>query len=162
MNDSSSWQGVRRVVSGGQTGVDRAALDVALRLRIDHGGWCPRGRLAEDGTIPARYRLRETPSAEYRFRTEQNVLDSDGTLILFRRSLTGGTLLTRRLVKRHGRPLMLVDLAGKPARSPEEVFRWLREHAIGVLNVAGPRESTAAGIGDDARRFLLELLGGAT
>lgn len=94
MNDPTAWRGVRRIVSGGQTGVDRAALDVAMQLSIEHGGWCPRGRLAEDGTIPSRYDLRETRSAKYHVRTERNVVDSDATLILYRKSLTGGTLLT--------------------------------------------------------------------
>src|SRR5688572_12994856 len=88
---------VQRIVSGGQTGVDRGALDAAIALGIEHGGWCPRGRLAEDGQIPRRYQLTETKTSKYRERTERNVLDSDGTLILFRALLSGGTELTRRL-----------------------------------------------------------------
>jgi hypothetical protein len=158
MNDPTAWRGVRRIVSGGQTGVDRAALDVAMKLNIEHGGWCPRGRLAEDGTIPSRYALRETRSAKYHVRTEQNVVDSEGTLILYRETLTGGTLLTWRLTRRHRRPCLLVDLATDPG--PGEAAEWLRGLAIQVLNVAGPRESTAAGISPAAERFLLELLGG--
>ncbi len=92
-----------RIVSGGQTGVDRAALDVAIALGIEHGGWCPRGRLAEDGTIPARYLLRETSSSEYAVRTEQNVIDSDGTLVIYYQRLQRGSLLTYRLAKEHGK-----------------------------------------------------------
>ena len=92
-----------KIISGGQTGVDRAALDVAVELEIPHGGWCPKGRLAEDGRIPDSYKLRETTSREYAVRTEQNVLDSDGTLILYRESISGGTELTLRLAEKHRR-----------------------------------------------------------
>lgn len=148
---------VQRLVSGGQTGVDRAALDVALRLGLDHGGWCPRGRLAEDGVIPARYRLGETRSRQYRVRTERNVMDSDGTLILYRGPLKGGTLLTRRLAVQYGKPCLLVDLGR--AASVDDVVAWLVERQIRTLNVAGPRESTAPGIAAAAEAFLLELLG---
>ncbi len=85
---------IAKIISGGQTGVDRAALDVAIELELPCGGWCPRGRLAEDGTVPDRYPLQETRSAEYAERTERNVIDSDGTLIIATRPLTGGTALT--------------------------------------------------------------------
>ncbi|HEY7840487.1 MAG TPA: putative molybdenum carrier protein, partial [Gammaproteobacteria bacterium] len=95
---------LQRIVAGGQTGVDRAALDAAIRHGIAHGGWCPRGRLAEDGTVPDRYALRETNSWDYAERTERNVLDSNGTLILNSGPLEGGTLLTREFAEEHGRP----------------------------------------------------------
>lgn len=146
----------RRIISGGQTGVDRAALDAAMELAIPHGGWCPRGRLAEDGAIPARYDLHETAAAEYADRTERNVLDADATLILHRGPLRGGTLLTRGLAARHKKPCLAVDLAD-PA-PVAEVDRWLRSHDVEVLNVAGPRESQSPGIGQQARRYLLDLL----
>jgi hypothetical protein len=145
-----------RVVSGGQTGVDRAALDVAIALGIAHGGWCPRGRRAEDGVVPARYALTETASTDYAVRTEQNVVDSDATLILGRGPLGGGTALTRELALRHGKPLLVVDLAG-PTELPA-VRAWLEAHRVGVLNVAGPRESGCPGIGAAAAAFLTAVL----
>lgn len=149
---------LERVCSGGQTGVDRGALDAAIEAKLEHGGWCPLGRLAEDGHIPARYRLRETQSPEYRVRTEQNVLDSDGTLILYRGRLQGGTRLTRLLAERHGKPLLRVNFARDA--SPWAVRAWIQQHTIRTLNVAGPRESSFPGIGDDARRFLLAVIRG--
>ncbi|MBN2023362.1 MAG: putative molybdenum carrier protein [Pirellulales bacterium] len=145
----------RRVISGGQTGVDRAALDVAIALGIPRGGWCPRGRLAEDGRIPLHYPLRETATGDYAERTERNVLDADATLILHAGPLRGGTLLTRELAERHGKPCLCVDLDATP--DPADAARWLEERAAAVLNVAGPRESQSPGIADRARRFLLAL-----
>ncbi len=149
---SRTHHGVRKVVSGGQTGVDRAALDVALQLGIEHGGWCPKGRLAEDGRIAERYALREMPSVDYAARTEQNVIDSDGTLILYCDRLQGGTLLTHRLAKSYNKPLHRVrlDLTIQYAA----VIRWLQENQIQVLNVAGPRASTQP----DIQRRAVEML----
>jgi hypothetical protein len=141
-----------RIVSGGQSGVDRAALDVAIELGIPHGGWCPRGRLAEDGPIPACYALSETDSPEYPVRTQQNVLDADATLILCRGEPNGGTELTRRLAQRHRRPSLVVDLNRPPDR--QAIRRWLQQHGVAVLNIAGPRESQAPGIAAQAREFL--------
>ncbi|NLE39761.1 MAG: molybdenum cofactor carrier [Pirellulaceae bacterium] len=146
-----------RIISGGQTGVDRAALDVAITLGIPHGGWCPRGRLAEDGRIADHYRLDETASADYAARTERNVVDADGTLILHRGRLRGGTFLTHQLAQRHDKPCLTVDL-NEPT-DPDAAREWLREHEVHTLNVAGPRESQSPGIGDEARRYLIELLG---
>jgi hypothetical protein len=149
---------VRRIVSGGQTGVDRGALDAAIELGIEHGGWCPRGRLAEDGIIPIRYRLIENDSTEYWVRTEQNVVDSDGTLILYRHNLRGGTELTYRMTRKHGKPSLLLDLRDAPL--PLEARRWIDRSAIEVLNCAGPRESLAPGIADEARQLLTQVLAG--
>jgi hypothetical protein len=148
---------VRRIVSGGQTGVDRAALDVAIELGLDHGGWCPAGRRAEDGPIDEIYRLTETDSPEYAARTERNVLDSDGTLIICPDEPTGGTVLTLRLARRHGKPVLVVSPTGRGAA--EAARKWLSENAVGVLNVAGPRESTSPGVGKRAREFLVRVLG---
>jgi len=145
-----------KVVSGGQTGVDRAALDVAIELGIPHGGWCPRGRLAEDGPIPARYELLETESSAYPLRTERNVADSDATLILFRGPLSGGTKLTLRLAERYGKPRLAVNL--DCAQSSAEVRQWLADAAVQVLNVAGPRESQSKGISVRATEYLREIL----
>jgi hypothetical protein len=143
------------IVSGGQTGVDRAALDAGLLLGIPHGGWCPRGRLAEDDTIPGHYRLTETASSDYAVRTEQNVLDSDATLILCRGEPTGGTDLTVRLAQRHGKPCLIVD----PRReaSVAETIAWLALHRPRRLNVAGPRESQSVGIAGETLKFLCRL-----
>jgi hypothetical protein len=148
------------IVSGGQTGVDRAALDAAIELGIPHGGWCPRGRLAEDGRIPDRYQLRESDSSEYPVRTEQNVLDSDATLILYRGRLSGGTELTRRLAQQHRRPNLAVDLDG--SSDVAEVCRWLQEKEVQTLNVAGPRESQSPGIGAMAKEFVVRMLQSTT
>ena len=151
---SSDRPGV--IVSGGQTGVDRAALDAALSVGIATGGWCPRGRRAEDGKIDERYPLRETPSRVYSQRTEWNVRDSDATLILCRGAMTGGTQLTADIAVRHKRPLQVLDLDSAPDAAI--AGEWLREHRVGVLNVAGPREEGFPGIYSQALAFLLRLL----
>lgn len=143
-------------MSGGQTGVDRAALDVALALGIPCGGWCPKGRLAEDGPIPERYPLRETRSARYARRTAFNVRDSDATLILAPRPLTGGTAYTERVAADLERPCLVVPPV---ATELERVRGWLAANEVEVLNVAGPRESGAPGTYERACAFLRALLG---
>jgi hypothetical protein len=145
---------IDRVISGGQTGVDRAALDVALKLGIPCGGWCPRGRRAEDGPIDARYPLQETPTDEYPQRTEWNVRDSDATLILTFGRPKGGTALTIRLAERLGKPCLVVDLDAKPAPSTDVLVLWARSHDVRVLNVAGPRETEAKEVGRRAGEWL--------
>ena len=145
-----------RIVSGGQTGVDRAALEVALAHGLACGGWCPRGRRAEDGAIDAHFPLRETPSADYAERTEWNVRDSDATLILTQGTPKGGTALTVELARALGRPHRIVDLAAQPEAAG--VRAWLAEQDVRVLNVAGPRESQQPGIGALARDFLEQVL----
>lgn len=145
-----------KVVSGGQTGVDRAALDAALALSQPCGGWCPRGRRAEDGPIDERYPLEETPSDDYAERTEWNVRDSDGTLVLTRGRPSGGTAFTIAVARRLRRPLLVLDLAAAPA--PAEAWRFVEQLGLRVLNVAGPRESQRPGIGGEARAFVEALL----
>ncbi len=147
---------LQKVVSGGQTGVDRGALDAAAACGIDRGGWCPRGRRAEDGRIPDAYPLRETASSDYRDRTERNVIASDATLIIARGPLSGGTALTRDLAERAGRPYLVVDLARGP--QAETIREWLHAHDVRVLNVAGPRESQQPGIQREAHRLLTAVL----
>ncbi len=147
---------VQRIVSGGQTGVDRAALDAAIELGIEHGGWCPQGRIAEDGVISTEYRLQEAESPVYPVRTERNIVDSDGTLILFRERLFGGTELTRRLAVKCEKPYFLVDLVGDVDLAA--IRQWLVVHEIRVLNVAGPRESNCPGIGRAALDIIRLLL----
>jgi hypothetical protein len=151
------------VISGGQTGADRAALDVAIKLGLQHGGWCPAGRRAEDGAIEAQYQLRETESSRYRQRTRRNVLDSDGTLVLNLGRLDGGTLETVRIAERAGRQHLVVQLDddARPADRVDQVARWIERAGVERLNVAGPRESKRRGIYLAARVFLVELLGPA-
>jgi hypothetical protein len=146
---------LKKIISGGQTGVDRGALDAAIALCIEHGGWCPLGRLAEDGRIPDCYQLRETDSPDYPVRTERNVLDSDATLILYRDQLSGGTLLTLRLAEQHCKPCLAVNL-DSPS-SLLEIRQWLDEQHVKVLNIAGPRESQCPGIEQRAREFIVKL-----
>jgi hypothetical protein len=105
---------LRKIISGGQTGVDRGALDAALDAGFPCGGSCPKGRKAEDGPIHPRYPLTEMPTAEYPPRTRRNVMDADGTLILFWRDLTGGTRETLRVAEALGKPVLTLDLAAKP------------------------------------------------
>ena len=149
--------GVQRIVSGGQTGVDRAALDVAIALGIEHGGWCPLGRRAEDGPIDSKYQLVETDSVDYAVRTQKNVIDSDGTLLLYRERLQRGTLLTHQIAKRHGKPLLRVRL-DRPV-SIDRIVKWLSEHSIRVLNVAGPRASSQVDIEKQAYDLLKKVFG---
>ena len=145
------------IFSGGQTGVDRAALDAARKLGLPVGGWCPAGRAAEDGPIDPRYPLRETPSTDPAQRTEWNVRDSDATLILSPEPLAGGTALTRECAERLGRPMLVVDPA---AEDPEAARAWLAAVRPGRLNVAGPRESELPGAYASAEGFLRRALGG--
>lgn len=146
-----------KIISGGQTGVDRAALDAALALDLACGGWCPLGRRAEDGAIPDRYPVSETRSREYARRTLLNVREADATLVLCRGGVSGGTRLTVLLARRLGKPILVVDLSGRP--DIRGVLSWVRRRRVAVLNVAGPRESKCPGIQDQATRFLLKVLG---
>jgi hypothetical protein len=146
-----------RIVSGGQTGVDRAALAVAVALGLECGGWSPAGRTAEDGPIPDRYPLRETPSADPAERTRWNVRDSDATLVLVRGEPEGGTLVAVREAQRLRKPHLVVQLAD-PARK-DRIREWLMLWRPMVLNVAGPRESEAPGIYAEALRVLGAVLG---
>jgi hypothetical protein len=155
----TNWR-PQRVVSGGQTGVDRAALEAAIENGIPHGGWCPRGRRAEDGAIPMKFQLTETASAAYQDRTEKNVLDSDATLILYRDELRGGTRLTQQLAEEHRKPHLTVDLAGSDREAALARCRaWLNAQKPGVLNIAGPRESQSPGIQEQTQAVLRALLG---
>ena len=148
-----------KVVSGGQTGVDRAGLDAALKAGFPIGGYCPKGRLAEDGTIPERYPMTEMPSPKSFHRTEKNVKESDGTLILNKGLLSEGTKLTHDYTVRHGKPSLIVQLDAAPVIAPEQVVRWIAEQRISVLNVAGPRESKCpGGIYDEAYAYMARVL----
>lgn len=145
---------VDRIISGGQTGADRAALDFAIARGLPHGGWCPKGRRAEDGAIPQEYALRETSSDDYRQRTEWNVRDSDATVIFTVRSeLTGGSKLTAECAAQHGKPWL--HLAKAAGGDPAPVLRdFLAAHAVKVLNVAGSRASKEP----DVAKFVAQVL----
>ncbi len=140
------------MISGGQTGVDRSALDVALELGMPAGGWCPKGRKAEDGSLASRYPLTETSSEQYWQRTEWNVRDSDGTLVLTRGAPAEGTAYTIEVARKSGKPCLVLDLSEEPSESV--VQAWADEHKVRVLNVAGPRESKCPGIYAQAAQFL--------
>jgi hypothetical protein len=133
---------VKKIISGGQTGADRAALDVAIKLGIPHGGWIPKGRLTENGMLDNKYHLKEMETASYNKRTEQNVIDSHGTLIISHGKLTGGSEYTRDMALGHGRPWLHIDLnQTESLEAAKQIKCWLVEHEIEVLNVAGPRAS---------------------
>ena len=136
-----------KIISGGQTGADRAGLDVAIARGLPHGGWCPRGRKAEDGPLPAHYMLTETRSASYLARTERNAADSDATVIFTVGSLSGGSKRTADFAKKHGRPFLHLSLvAGCEGLAAAKLTGFIRMHRVARLNVAGSRESKAPGI----------------
>jgi len=145
-----------KIISGGQTGVDRGALDAALVAGFACGGWCPADRGAEDATIPERYPLTPLPGTiaaeadptprqvaeQYKARTLKNVQDSDGTVILFSGTLSGGTLLTQKLCARERKPFVVIDAQGSTKlRAADVIGRFVEENEIQLLNVAGPRLS---------------------
>lgn len=137
----------RRIVSGGQTGADRGGLEWAAMKGVPSGGWCPRGRKAEDGTIPEHFQLLETRSTGYGERTELNVRDSDGTVIFTEdKELSGGSRLTARMAEKHGRPWVHLLRKDGVKQCGEVLRRFAEEDGVGVLNVAGSRESRSEGM----------------
>ncbi len=140
-----------KIISGGQTGVDRAALDAALLLGIPCGGWCPKGRRAEDGIIDPKYPLKETPTAEYGVRTEWNVRDSDATLIFTKGKPTKGTAFTIFICKKLKKPHLIVDVNNEVV---EQICTWLSQNNFQTLNIAGPRESNFPGIYDSVKAIV--------
>ena len=127
----------QKVISGGQTGIDRGALDACLKEDFPCGGWCPAGRLAEDGIIHKKYPLLETNTPRYNERTLKNIMDSDGTLIISTMPITGGTKLTADLSFRYKKPFLIIS----STKSLISTVNWLFDNNIKILNVAGPRES---------------------
>ena len=151
---------IGKVISGGQTGTDRAGLDVAIELGIPHGGWIPKGRKTEEGPLPAKYDLKEMGTTSYPKRTEKNILDSDGTVIFTFGKLTGGSELTCKLAKQHGYPCLHVDLNKVSVGEGAELVRpWIEKHKIKILNVAGSRASKAPTIYDFAKQILKAAIG---
>lgn len=133
---------IRKIISGGQTGADQAALDAAIRWNIPHGGWIPKGRLTETGRLPNKYKLKEMPTNSYAARTEKNITDSDGTLIISHGRLTGGSKYTQAKALKHKKPCLHIDLNKTDKfNAAQEIYNWVTENNIKNLNVAGPRES---------------------
>jgi predicted Rossmann-fold nucleotide-binding protein len=135
---------ISKLISGGQTGVDRAALDFAIAHQIECGGWCPKGRIAEHGIIPIKYPLTETSGSDYRERTKLNVNDSNGTLIFINGYIDKGTKLTMDTAADLKKPCFIFDFSKTTEK--EKLLNWLSENKIKTLNIAGPRESNSAGI----------------
>lgn len=151
---------LKKVISGGQTGVDQAALDTAIRLGIAHGGWIPKGRLTEAGPLSPAYQMQEMPSEDYAARTEKNVMEADGTLIISRGRPMGGTDYTRKMALKHGKQLLHIDLSTglKASEAGSLVDSWIEMNRIETLNVAGPRASNDPAIYDDAANILAHAL----
>lgn len=146
---------IKKIISGGQTGADRAALDAAIKFNIEHGGWIPRGRKTESGPLPVKYQMQEMLSDDYKERTRQNIVDSHGTLIISYGELTGGSKLTRSYAKVIGRPNCYIDLLNMEAFEAAMISKsFILENQIGILNVAGPRLSHFPGIYEDVRTIL--------
>lgn len=147
---------VKKIVSGGQTGVDRAALDMAFAFDLDCGGWCPKERWAEDAPISPKYPLVETATREPSERTKLNVKDSDGTLVFIKTlPIDKGTQLTITEAKKFNKPLLVFTL--NLSNDIDSIHEWLTCYNIQTLNVAGPRESQNPGIYDDTCALLHQL-----
>lgn len=155
---------LKKIVTGGQTGVDRSALDVAIQLNYEYGGWCPRGRKAEDGIIdPIKYsNLQETSTDRYQQRTEFNVRDSDGTLIIINgdeETMGRGSKLTMNMTKKYKKPLFIPNLKENNENLNEiKIIQWISMNNIQTLNIAGPREETTPGIYQLTQIFLTNFL----
>ena len=146
---------IKKIISGGQTGADQAALDAAIELGIMHGGWVPKGRLTESGPLPDKYRVQEMPDENWDARTEQNVIDSDGTLIVSHGELAGGSAYTEQMAATHGRPCAHIDLEKIAAFAAVKAIQyWLDRQDIQVLNVAGARQSKDPKIYDAVKNLL--------
>ena len=147
---------IKKIISGGQTGADQAALDVAIELGIEHGGWIPKGRITEAGPLDDKYQLKEMSTVSYPKRIEKNVMESDGTLIFARGKLTGSSALTRRLANQHGKPVLYINLDGRYSNETviEMIQHWLEDHGIQILNVAGSRASKDPEIYRDVKRII--------
>lgn len=146
---------LKKIISGGQTGADRAALDVAMKFNIEHGGWIPKGRRTEEGALPAQYQLIEMGTEDYRERTKKNIINSHGTLIISRGELTGGSKLTQSYAKVIGRPNCYIDLLNQEEFEAGIIIKsFIMENQIKILNVAGPRLSHCPSIYQDVKTIL--------
>ena len=150
---------IRKIISGGQTGADRAALDAAIETGVFHGGRVPKGRLAEDGRIPETYELEEMPTDSYQARTEQNVIDADGTVVISHGKLTDGSKLTQDLAARHGKACLHIDVEQIPQfLAATKINEWALENKIETLNVAGSRASGDSRIYEDTKHIIASAL----
>jgi len=146
---------IKKIISGGQTGADRAALDFAIKTGIPHGGWVPKGRIAEDGFIHEKYNVHEAPTEDYDRRIELNVVHSEGTLIITHGELTGGSALTKTLAEKHQKPCLHINLDAVPQfKATIGITKWIKQNEIEVLNVAGPRASKDPDIYDATMKIL--------
>jgi hypothetical protein len=146
---------IKKFISGGQTGADQAGLDFAIENNIPHGGWIPKGRMTEDGPLPDKYQLQEMTTKSYPKRTEKNILDSDGTLIVSHGTISGGTALTRKLAQKHEKPWLHLDLdKTSSADAGKQLRAWTQENNIQILNVAGSRASKDAKIYSAVKNLL--------
>lgn len=158
---------IKKVISGGQTGVDRAALKIAKELGIPHGGWCPYKRNAEDGIVPLEYQLEELlaptaeenldPDATYKSRTKLNVQNSDGTLVILKNHAIGGTAYTIKMAKELNKPYFIINIRDNP-KITDVVATWIIKNNLRTLNIAGPRETQEPGIYEAAYNILQKLL----
>jgi hypothetical protein len=148
-----------KIISGGQTGVDRGALQAALDRQVSCGGWCPAGRKAEDGRIPAHFPVIELADAGYAQRTERNVLDSDATVLIHFGTISGGSRLTLYCCRKADRPSLEIDASEiETAEAVQHMLAFVGEYRVACLNIAGPRESGAPGAAKFARQIVGELL----
>ncbi len=146
---------IKKIISGGQTGADQAALDAAIKYNFPHGGWISKGRKTEDGILLDKYKLKEMPTDSYEKRTEQNVIDSDGTVIISHGRLTGGSKLTQELAEKYDRACFHVDMNETSAFiAVSKINSWIIENEIEVLNIAGPRASNDPEIYEDTRYII--------
>ncbi len=151
---------IKKIISGGQTGADQAALDVAIKYNIPHGGWIPKGRLTEDGGLPTEYQLEEMPTESYSQRTEKNILDSDATLIVSHGKITGGPALTKKLAKQHNKQYLHLDMDEMSMLYALRFLKsWVSDNGIKILNVAGARASKDPNIYDATTKIIEGLLG---
>ena len=157
---------IKKIISGGQTGADRAALDFAIKMEIPHGGWVPKGRLAEDGPLPSKYHLKEMRTKIYAKRTEKNVVDSDDTLIVSHGKLSGGSQYTMDMAILHEKPWLHIDLTETSTlEAAQKVIEWTLDNGIETLNIAGPRARKdpviydfVIAISDDTNKILKPLI----
>ena len=147
---------IKKIVSGGQTGADQGGLNAAITLGISHGGWCPKGRLAENGTIPEKYQLTETSSSSYLRRTELNVKESDATLVFCYGQPLGGTKRTIEFAIRHSKPVLVVDFRHSLEENLYRVERWFSSLCVEdiILNIAGSRASKTPHLQRSVEAFL--------
>ena len=151
--------GIKKVISGGQTGADQAALDAAIEMGVSHGGWVPLGRLTEKGRLPVRYKMQEINAIDYDQRTELNVMDSDGTLLFSDGKLAGGSALTKKLARKHLKPCLHIDVKDVAEYKAVEIIKsWLEVRKIEVLNVAGPRASESPVMYDKVLNIMKSVL----